>query len=385
LKQPLDPQSVANVLEIAGVPPLQSKAGELTAFVEDFHLTSFAPVITPFLTDDRAEIRRNAIWALGWIGATPVAGKIADRVEQDPIASCALGVLGATRYSDLIQKNLRHADPDFRRAALAGLMELGAPIAGEEVLVLFKDEDALTRGLAALTWTVVGGAERARQISPLLKDPDASVRGNAVWALYFLGAREFFEDVRLLLRDPAEPVRGAASVFVSKYSETLSDAAKDGLSLEIQEAAPKIGIEKWIASVNLGNAPPRNLRRFLIDMAKPEHSAWRKHGICLLDALSRTLEPAAYRKLTKRGELPHAIDSMEDARRYFRSLGLELETLGQAAMGGRMNAGVVTDGLSLITNRFKVGSTGFVLHQDRIVVMPWEEAMRDWIRKIDRE
>jgi hypothetical protein len=120
-------------------------------------------------------------------------------------------------------------------------------------------------------------------------------------------------------------------------------------------------------------------------MAKPEHSAWRKHGICLLDALSRTLEPAAYRKLTKRGELPHAIDSMEDARRYFRSLGLELETLGQAAMGGRMNAGVVTDGLSLITNRFKVGSTGFVLHQDRIVVMPWEEAMRDWIRKIDRE
>jgi hypothetical protein len=50
-----------------------------------------------------------------------------------------------------------------------------------------------------------------------------------------------------------------------------------------------------------------------------------------------------------------------------------------------MNAGVVTDGLSLITNRFKVGSTGFVLHQDRIVVMPWEEAMRDWIRKIDRE
>ena len=101
----------------------------------------------------------------------------------------------------------------------------------------------------------------------------------------------------------------------------------------------------------------------------------------LAGALAATFEPAAYQKLTRRATLATPLESLEDVKGWFRTLGLELET--SESFGGRINAGARTTAESIVVERF-LRQNSFVLYKGRIKLEPWEQCLRDWIRKFDR-
>src|SRR5262249_22073567 len=148
---------------------------------------------------------------------------------------------------------------------------------------------------------------------------------------------------------------------------------------EIRSRFPKPGLEEWTALIYLRAVPPKGLKTLLEwVLTQPSLSERRRF---LVDALARTLEGKAYAKLTHRITLSTPIDSLEGARQAFLQTGLDLEA--SQSFGGRINAGVSIDGETLLTQRF-LSSNCFVLHRDQVEILPWEDCLRGWLKKIER-
>jgi HEAT repeat protein len=376
------PAATNAVLARVGTPTLDETALiEAAKDAAEGRLRELAPFFAPYLEDPRASVREAALRTLGWLGAREYAPQIAARLAVDPAALPALGLLGVGDYRDQFLKRLQDPDVRFAGAAVSALALLGDRRVVPELVRLLSDSKSNVRILAAAALADLGGASEIAPVAALIEDPEDSVRATAIAALLSLPAPErSWQRIRPLLRDPSERVRKIAAVYVGKALPESEVGERRPLAAELQALFPKPGVEAWSALIHLRVVPPRSLKEFLAWVQR-EPSLSTVDRRMLVDALARTLEPRTYAKLSRPIEVSTPIEGLEDARLAFLQAGLDLE--GPRSFGGRVNAGRRTDASTLLQERF-LSSTLFVLHRDRVVVLPWEDCLKEWIKKLDR-
>ncbi len=160
------------------------------------------PALLKALEDASPEVRRNAVFALGLIGA-PAAregvAKIAKSgatIEERREAVLALGRLGAS-------------DPKAASAA---------------ILPFLADPLPVIRDDAAIALARTADSSAAPQLRPLLNDADPAVQESAVWAAGRLGAVALAPEIRALLGSANAEVRLAASRAIGQVGDSTAIA-----------------------------------------------------------------------------------------------------------------------------------------------------------------
>jgi HEAT repeat protein len=376
----VSPSSTKAVLARVGTPGLDENAFlELARTAIEQQLRELAPFFAPYLDDPRGTVRGAALRTLGWLDAQEFTPEIVARLPKDPAAMPALGFLGRGEYLNSILKRLRDPDPSVASSAVSALSLLGDRRAIPELLPLLADSEVQVRVLATAVLAELGDSREVAPVAALLRDADEAVRYVAVAALLVLPPeKDSWNIIRPMLEDSSERVRKIAGVYLAKSLPENEGEKRDRLAADIQALFPKPGVEAWAALIHLGAVPRRPLKKFL-EWVLEQRSLTDVDHRMVVDALARTLEPKGYEKLNHPIEVSRPVESLDEVRALFRSMGLELE--GSPSFGGRLNPGVCRSGESVLVKRFP---GLFYLREDRVRVLPWEDCFREWIKRVDR-
>lgn len=191
-----------------------------------------ADALAEVLPDAAPAVRGNAVWALGRIGDSSIAGRVWRLVRdtEAPVRSAAVQTLAHLEASDSLPLiiNALRTDPDaeVRRVAAWALAELDAAAGGDALTqALRHDDDEEVREMAAWALEDVGGAEVSAALTRALQEDDSeAVRATAVWAL---GSRGEEEALPLLVRsldDSSEEIRSRAAWAIGSIEPEAAPA-----------------------------------------------------------------------------------------------------------------------------------------------------------------
>jgi HEAT repeat protein/beta-lactamase regulating signal transducer with metallopeptidase domain len=180
------------------------------------------PMLIPALKDADTETRKQAAWALGEIQSkdavealTPVT-KDAD-VEVRKQAVWALGNIEDKRALPALEAAVRDANVEVRRQAIESIGQLDdlhkAPPA---LITALKDEDEEVRKSAVEALGQLEDEEAIPALIPLTKDADVEVKRAAVEALSSIGGPRAVEVMAGLLKDGDPEIRKIAAEALGK-------------------------------------------------------------------------------------------------------------------------------------------------------------------------
>ena len=198
--------------------------------VDRLHVTPWAAVIVPFLTDEHSILRRDTVATLGSLGDKTHADAVYKALDDEDAgvrlaAAKALGALDVReRIPDLVAR-LADKNPEDRKAAIVALAALGAKL--DEVCERLNDDFDHVRAAAVTATREPRFGDRAAVVRrasldslaaahdgviPLLKDDAAEVRQAALAAILRLNMKA---DLRPLLHDVVAPIRALAAETVA--------------------------------------------------------------------------------------------------------------------------------------------------------------------------
>jgi len=180
------------------------------------------PMLIPALKDADTETRKQAAWALGEIQSkdavealTPVT-KDAD-VEVRKQAVWALGNIEDKRALPALEAAVRDANVEVRRQAIESIGQLDdlhkAPPA---LITALKDEDEEVRKSAVEALGQLEDEDAIPALIPLTKDADVEVKRAAVEALSSIGGPRAVEVMAGLLKDGDPEIRKIAAEALGK-------------------------------------------------------------------------------------------------------------------------------------------------------------------------
>ena len=144
--------------------------------------------LLPLLNDADEEVVREAVFALGQIGAAEATPALLERnktasPEMQAAIADALGKIGGSEAIGALEEMLRAFRSDVRTAAIGGLARAADPSSIQAVLMAVHDGDP------QVAWRAISALERveyertAKVVIPFLEHKDAVVRASAARTL----------------------------------------------------------------------------------------------------------------------------------------------------------------------------------------------------------
>lgn len=249
------------------------------------------------------------------IGGAATAPAIERAITQASESRTRAALLELLVAADLRSESLhqlyidqvRDADPQVRRVALAGLEQLlGSQDEGFLALALemLKDPDVAVRVQVLPALARSGDffylAPAIHMLNDLLESPDAQQRSQAV---YVLGQ---FEDARVIrsltphLDDPSDAVRLQVLEAIARLSQTSTDRKTPPLSLERLASLLHDPVERvrQISLMLLQHYASPQSYKLLIEALGDESESVRSTAIDLLAQVGRPVLPFVYEALT---------------------------------------------------------------------------------------
>lgn len=156
-----------------------------------------------------------------------------------------LGKSEEVRATDLLLRNLSHADPRLREVAASALAEIGDVQALQPLIAALEDESAEVRDAAAMA---LGELRDSRAVLPLIAQLDnAETQQVAAWALATIGDQRAIPALLAVLEsEAADAMRGMAVRSLGRMSDgenvdTFLSALKDRSHLVVIEACKILG------------------------------------------------------------------------------------------------------------------------------------------------
>jgi cyclophilin family peptidyl-prolyl cis-trans isomerase len=163
-------------------------------------LEASVPALLQATGDADPSVRREAIFALGQIGAPSARAKLA----------------GAAQNATTIEE---------RREAVIALGKIRSEKPGASsasVIPFLKDSSPLVRADACIALARTADSAATEPLRALLKDQDPSVQSYAAWAAGRLGARNLASELRALLSSTNSDVKMMASRAVGQVADSAS-------------------------------------------------------------------------------------------------------------------------------------------------------------------
>jgi HEAT repeat protein len=394
-------------------PGLRSAAAQALASLK---ARAEAPRIAGLLKDPDSQVRDAAASALVGLEARGMANEIAALLNEPSnrsTAARALARLEAKEYAAEIAKWARQKTKScVFDSTLEALVELGAT--SDLVGLLSAGNEAIRRESLMALWRL-GAAETVQEIAALLKDRDPSVRWTAALVLAEFGAKKFEPAIRDLLRDPRAGSPLALARLGSKESipdiaALLDDPRMRGGAamalgeLEAIQTAPRLvemlqngkRSESRSAVWALGEIGAKDTIPDIVRLLKdPQLRGPAARSLCMLgstEGVSTLLE--------SRQEL-NPLNALRNPKVWSRlralSLGHErvrgsrreiLEKVGKLS-GLRIECPEWEDGqgwrwpehgrrLTDTLEQLTRGRWAFILEEDRIRIVDFDEALRFW-------
>ena len=146
-----------------------------------------AAAVAPWLASENDSLRKEAIAALGFIGADRLCGGLSglfDCSSEDVrLAAAAIADPRMPEALDMLLKFTKSPSAAMRREVAAALGAFSASRVPEALIELARDRDASVRQKALWSFIKAGGSASAREIVPMLGDGDAEVANVAFLAL----------------------------------------------------------------------------------------------------------------------------------------------------------------------------------------------------------
>ncbi len=168
------------------------------------------------LKDPNAQVRANAVYALGRLGLPHLAPMLYDRLDRDKSpevrgrAAVALGRLRYRRALPLVLRLLSADDPRLKLGAIEALGWMGSSEALSRLAALAGDKDEQVRIQVARALGTLGLRRGVRPLLRLLEDPRPLVVAEAVRALVKLRAQVLRSRLPGLLGHTSRHVKLAA-------------------------------------------------------------------------------------------------------------------------------------------------------------------------------
>ncbi|MFL5537721.1 MAG: HEAT repeat domain-containing protein [Longimicrobiaceae bacterium] len=213
----------------------QNAVRSLAALKEDPR--SVQALIQALRTDQDANVRNTAAWALGQIedrAAVPalLEAMAGDRsVEVRRTAAWALGQIEDPAAVDGLVRAMRDADADVRHTAIWALGQLESPRAVPGLIGALRDDDVEVRRQAAWALGQIESKEAVPALVAAMRDADREVRSTAIWALGQIEAPEAVPGLSTALHDGDADVRKQA---VWALGQIESESAVGALSSLLQ-------------------------------------------------------------------------------------------------------------------------------------------------------
>lgn len=219
----------------ASVEVRQNAVMSLAALKEDPR--SVAALIQALRTDQDANVRRTAAWALGQIedpAAVPalLEAMAGDRdVEVRRNSAWALGQIEDQRAVDGLVRAMHDADGEVRHTAIWALGQLESPRAVPGLIAALRDDDVEVRRQGAWALGQIESKDAVPALVATMRDADREVRSTAIWALGQIEAPEAVPGLTGALRDADANVRKQA-VWALGQIESESAVAPLGSLLQ---------------------------------------------------------------------------------------------------------------------------------------------------------
>ncbi|NNK47954.1 MAG: HEAT repeat domain-containing protein [Gemmatimonadetes bacterium] len=163
-------------------------------------------LIAVLLRDDRAAVRRAAVWSLKRVGSPELAAAALDLAAGEPrvLRAQILEILAGSRahvLGSLIERLHGGRERDELRTALSLAEMLGVPGLLEHILPHAEDFDFEIRVATARSLASYPHARSSAALIRMLEDPTWQVRAQAAAGLGAIGAREAVEQLDRALTD----------------------------------------------------------------------------------------------------------------------------------------------------------------------------------------
>lgn len=169
------PEAHAALFEMLARPAAREHA--LAAIVARGSL--LVPRLVTLVGDERDELARTAIKALGMIGSRDATRALLTALERPPLVGAAAGALARlgdpAAFESLLQL-LAHPEAGVRQTAIGALNGMSHPALAERVCALLSSDDANLRESAVRIAGYFGYAEAAARVLTLADDPVEAVR-----------------------------------------------------------------------------------------------------------------------------------------------------------------------------------------------------------------
>ncbi len=189
----------------------------------------FVPLLVEFAADEDVSVRRNAIRAMGNLGAAAPVDRLAEVLRQEPPeaksdeppppppgemfdAVRALGEIGTEEAIDVLRQYVQEATPN-EQLLIQVLLSVGPHADRSEIPWIaehLRSEDAMVRAAAARALGDIGHPRSQAALIQTLDDPDALVRASTARAIGRIGSRYGGRHLVEMLDDPAPQVRAMA-------------------------------------------------------------------------------------------------------------------------------------------------------------------------------
>jgi len=288
---------------------------------------SVQALIQALRTDQDANVRNTAAWALGQIedpAAVPalMEAMAGDRsAEVRRTATWALGQIEDQRAVDGLVRAMRDADADVRHTAIWALGQIESPRAVPGLIAALRDGDVEVRRQAAWALGQIESKEAVPALVAAMRDADREVRSTAIWALGQIEAPEAVPGLTGALRDGDANVRQQAvwalgqieseSAVAPLSSLLQSDtdvevrqnaawalgqigkqAALPGLTVGLRDRSPKVRAQSAWA---IGQVEPDRAPEALVALLRDEDREVRQTAAWALGQIEDPAVTAAWR------------------------------------------------------------------------------------------
>ena len=338
--------------------------GQAARAILELGAVEHAEKVAALLSDPSAEVRKYAAWGLGWAGV-PAHGPAVAALLDDPNrtvrgrAAWALGWMGAREYApDLVDLMWARRD-DVRESAAHALARLGGPAEADEVVACLKQGDKHVRMDAAWVLGKLGTKKHLDPLKEALGDDEIFVLERVLPALGELGARVLAEEDRRALAARLRKFGGIPHLYGSLRAGALVSILRLDQMNEAEE-------------------------RKLLDELSARPAFLKGASMRSVDVLNSFYEPESYEKLTRRFAPQRPIETLDDVKRLFRSMGLALEA-DRHHFFGRVGKGVPTSGNALLELvREYAEYTVVVIEGTTVRVVYANEAVAYWRERLKK-
>jgi HEAT repeat protein len=257
-------------------------------------------VVLELVTGDALELRREGLWALGFVAeAQDIELLAAAATDADPkIRSVAIGSIPDSAGDDLafhvLVEALRDLDEQVRASAISKLGYSGQADAVTPLVALAADRAPRVRSMVAYALGRLGNREATPALLRLLSDPDRHVRENAREALGSVGGPAAVDALLALAGDEDPQLRVEAAEALAKAVDSDPRVAPQLTVLaQDDQAAVRAATISGLASAG---GRPSHCGQLLVELAiDPDPDVRQRVAV-----LARHLAPDAARDILHR-------------------------------------------------------------------------------------